>query len=306
MSGYVVSIGEALIDLIEDRSQGFLRPVPGGSVLNVAVGVARLGVSSEFLGSFGGDGFADMLRSFLKENNVGNLGSVDSELPTSLAVTTFAGADPSFAFYGTPPSYGLLRPEDLDKGVLQGASLIHTGSIGLLEDPMYRAAAAAFSIDGPVKTIDPNVRLSLIEDRGSFRASTERLFGMVDLVKLSSEDATALYPGSLGEIAARIAEFGPRAVIVTLGPDGALANFAGDEVRVEGRSVDAIDTTGAGDAFMAAVITEIVRCGFPTTVDDLRGMLEFAVEVSALTCCTSGGSTAIPTRAEVEAQVRAP
>ena len=73
-----------------------------------------------------------------------------------------------------------------------------------------------------------------------------------------------MYPGPLGEIAARIAEFGPRAVIVTLGPEGALANFAGDEVRVEGRSVDAIDTTGAGDAFMAAVITEIVRSGFPT------------------------------------------
>jgi fructokinase len=171
---------------------------------------------------------------------------------------------------------------------------------------MYRAAAAAFSIDGPVKTIDPNVRLSMIEDRGGFRASTERLFGMVDLVKLSSEDATAMYPGSLGEIAARIAQFGPRAVIVTLGPEGALANFAGDEVRVEGRSVDAIDTTGAGDAFMAAVITEIVRSGFPTTVDDWRGMLEFAVAVSAFTCCASGGSTAIPTRPEVEAQVQAP
>ena len=94
MSGYVVSIGEALIDLIEDRSQGVLRPVPGGSVLNVAVGVARLGVRSEFLGSFGGDGFADMLRSFLKQNQVGHLGRSTAICPH---------------LWRSPPSWALIR-----------------------------------------------------------------------------------------------------------------------------------------------------------------------------------------------------
>jgi fructokinase len=298
-AGYAVTIGEALIDLIEDREHATFRPVPGGSPLNVAVGIARLGADVEFVGSFGSDGFASLLRTFLKDNGVGIAGSIDCDVLTSLAVTTFDGVDPSFAFYGHPRSYGLLGSAALDSELLAGASVIHAGSIGLLEAPMYEAVTTAFNIEGAVRSLDPNVRLSMIGDLDGYRHSIETLFSIVDLVKLSMEDARVLYAETPIEAAQRIAGFGPRVVIVTLGREGVLELVDGTRIDVPGRSVNATDTTGAGDAFMAAVIAEIVRAGMPTDPDSWRDVLEFAVDVSAWTCCFPGGAIATPTRLEV-------
>ncbi len=298
-TGYAVAIGEALVDLIEDRDHTSLRPMPGGSPLNVAVGAARLGTQVEFFGSFGRDGFARRLREFLTANGVGINGSIECEVPTSLAVTTFDGAEPSFAFYGTPPSYGLLQTRHLDMSLLNSAMVVHAGSIGLLESPMYSAAMSAFSVEGPVRTLDPNVRLSMIDDLEAFRDSMETLFRMVDVVKLSIQDARALYQGRAGVVAEQIARFGPRVVIVTLGGGGLLATVDGSTLRIPGRIVDAIDTTGAGDACMAAVIAEIVRRGWPADTKAWEAVLKFAVDVSACTCCAPGGATAMPTRQDV-------
>ncbi len=298
--GYAVCIGEALVDLIETADHTSLSVVPGGSPLNVAVGVSRLGEPVEFLGSFGSDGFGARLRGFLDSNGVGIGGSIECDVPTSLAVTTFEGAEPSFAFYGTPTSYGLLQASDLDLSLLNGASVVHAGSIGLLEPSIYGAALSAFTISGPFRTLDPNVRLSMIPDMEEFRLAMETLFRTVDVVKLSIHDASALYEGTASEIAERIARLGPRAVIVTLGAAGLVALVEGSALLVPGRKVEATDTTGAGDACMASIIAELVKSGWPVDETAWEELLRFAVDVSAYTCCAPGGATAIPTRAEVD------
>jgi fructokinase len=295
---YAVVIGEALVDLIEAPDHT-LRPVPGGSPLNVAVGIARLGTAVEFLGSFGTDGFGKRLREFLVDNGVAIEGSVQSEVQTALAVTTFEGSEPSYSFYGQPRSYGRLRDSDLDTSVLHGSKVIHAGSIGLLEAPMYEAVEAAYATPGPLRTLDPNVRLSMIEDIDAFRTATERLFALVDLVKLSLEDSRALYDGSPADVAGDIARLGPRFVIMTRGAEGVLAWLDDSIVEIPGRAVAATDTTGAGDSFMAAVISEVVGRGVPADAAEWQEVLEFAIDVSALTCCSPGGATAIPTRNQV-------
>ncbi len=298
---YVVAIGEALIDMIEGRCDGepIYRPTPGGSPLNIAVGLARLGVPVEFVGSFADDALGRRLREFLADNGVGLEGSVEVEADTSLAVTTFEGPDPQFTFYGSPHSYGLLAPE-LPRALIKEAAVVHCGSISLLEEPVYRAALAAFSVEGPKKTVDPNVRRSLIVDLDAYRSSLERLFAMADLVKLSAYDAAVLYPGSPEETARRIRQLGAGGVVVTLGASGALGVLDDQMLRVGGREVEAVDTTGAGDAFMAALIAELLKG--PSSPSQWGTALEFAVDVSALTCCSPGGATAMPTREAIEAR----
>jgi sugar/nucleoside kinase (ribokinase family) len=295
-----VVIGEALIDLIGDREEGCYRAVPGGSPLNVAVGVARLGSDVEFIGSFGNDHFGLDLQSFLRGEGVGLAGSVVAECSSSLAVTSLEASEPSYTFYGTPASYGQLRPEAVPESMLESAAVIHAGSISLLEEPVYRLVTEAFATQRPVRTLDPNIRPSLIPEPSRFRDSLELLFRNVDLVKMSIEDATALYGAPVDQVLERVSGLGPGLVVVTVGGDGVCAWFQGEVLVVPGRTIEATDTTGAGDAFMAAIIAEIVRAGLPQNLDDCRAILRFAVDVSALTCLSPGGASAIPTRAEVD------
>jgi sugar/nucleoside kinase (ribokinase family) len=301
---YAAVIGEALIDLIEERDGRSFRPLPGGSPMNVAVGVARLGCQVEFIGSFGDDGFGRELRSFLRSNEVGLDGSVVREVQTSLAITTFDGPNPSYEFYGSPPSYGFLSIDDVDRSLVKRARVLHAGSIALLQPQVYEAVSGAFEAKtDSVRTLDPNVRGSLTSSVASYRQSLEQLFTRADVVKLSIEDATALYDEPVEMIVDRIASLGPSAVVVTKGPQGAFAVLDGVRCEIPGRKIDPIDTTGAGDAFMAAMIAELVRIGKPGTTEGWKEMLEFAASVSAATCLAKGGATAMPTHDEVASRL---
>ena len=161
MTGYGVVIGEALIDLLESSSGGELvyRPAVGGAPFNVAVGVARLGAPVHVLGSFGDDPFAARLLDFLDKSGVGTAGAVTVPgVATTLAVTTFQGHEPTFRFYGAPPSYGLLDAPDVDESLVAGAGLLYCGSMCLLAPPVLAAARRAWSVPGPVRVFDPNAR----------------------------------------------------------------------------------------------------------------------------------------------------
>ena len=143
--GYAVVLGEALVDLLDSECAGepVYRQAIGGGPLNVAVGVARLGGAVQFVGSVGDDPLASRIRGFLADRGVGLAGLVTVAAPTTLAVATFAGAEPEFRFYGEPPSYGLLGPDDLDGPLVEGASVRYCGSIALLCPPALAAARRA-------------------------------------------------------------------------------------------------------------------------------------------------------------------
>jgi len=114
--GYAVVLGESLVDLLESDVGGEMiyRQAVGGAPLNVSVGVARLGGEVQFAGTLGNDILGDRIAAFLRKVGVGINGLKRVPVPTTLAVTTFEGAEPTFTFYGEPPSYALLEPADLD------------------------------------------------------------------------------------------------------------------------------------------------------------------------------------------------
>lgn len=295
-------LGEALIDLLEIRAgdDPVYRPVVGGGPLNVAVGVAALGGRVEFVGSIGDDAFGRRILRLLHEAGVGHQAVRTVAAATTLAVTTFDGAEPEFHFYGEPRSYGLLRSEDLDLTAVCDAAAIYCGSIALLCEPTLAAARRVWAQAGGVRTFDPNVRPNLGVEMSVVREVAEEFSAGADLVKLSAADAAALYGVAPRLAAERLAELGAGAVVVTLGADGALVHHGGRFAVVAGARVEPVDATGAGDATMAALIAGILADGLPGDLAAWVRLTTDAMQVAALVCESPGGAMAMPTRDQVE------
>ncbi len=306
--GYAVVLGEALVDLLEGEADGDLiyRQAIGGGPLNVSVGVSRLGGDAEFVGTLGNDTLGDRIAAFLQQAAVGTRAVRRVAVPTTLAVTTFDGAEPTFHFYGEPPSYSLLSPDDLDAGLVADASVLYAGSIALLREPFLSAARAAWALPGPVRVIDPNVRPLLLPDAAAvagLRDRVEGFFATADLVKLSSADAGVLYEDfSPAAAAEHIRKIGARNVVVTCGSAGAYIAAADGASMLPAPAVEAIDATGAGDSVMGALIRRLLSDGVPVDFAGWQRNVRFALAVAALVCERPGGAVAMPTQDEVTAR----
>ncbi|MGI5214780.1 carbohydrate kinase family protein [Plantactinospora sp. CA-290183] len=305
--GYAVVLGEALVDLLDGECAGerVYRQAVGGAPLNVAVGAARLGATVEFVGSLGDDVLAGRIRELLTTSGVGQRAVLTTGAPTTLGVVTFAGAEPDFRFYGTPPSYGLLGPDDLDVPLIEGAAVLYAGSIALLCPPVLAATRRAWALATGRRVFDPNVRPRLLADaaaRVELREVVAEFAASADLVKLSTADAEVLYgDGSPEAAAGRLRDLGASTVVVTCGARGALvaAGTDGDPVSVPAPAVEAVDATGAGDSVMAALIADLLADGPPADLEGWRQRVGFAVRVAGLVCESRGGAVAMPTRADV-------
>ncbi|MGK5684408.1 carbohydrate kinase family protein [Actinoplanes sp. URMC 104] len=306
--GYAVVLGEALIDLQEAEHDGEVvyRQAIGGAPLNVAVGATRLGGQVHYVGSLSNDVLGDRISAFLTERGVGTDGVKRVSVPTTLAVTTFVGAEPTFTFYGEPPSYALLGPADLDRATVGGADVLYTGSICLLREPFRAAARAAWAVPGPLRVFDPNARPTLLPDGAAvthLRELSEEFFATADLVKLSAADAEVLYDGATPEQAAeRIRGLGAKAVVVTAGSRGAYVAADDGTAMLPAPKVDAIDATGAGDSVMGALVRRLLADGLPKDLDGWQRAVRFALNVAGLVCERRGGAVAMPTYEEVTAR----
>jgi len=306
--GYAVVLGEALVDLLEDHHDGELiyRQAIGGAPLNVSVGATRLGGDVRYVGSLSNDVLGDRLAAFLRSAGVGIGGVRRVGVPTTLAVTTFEGAEPTFTFYGEPPSYALLEPKDLDTAEIAAAGVLYAGSICLLREPFREAARTAWRTAGPLRVFDPNIRPTLLPDAAAVdgvRDLVEEFFATADLVKLSAADAAVLYDGAGPAAAAeRIRKLGARAVVVTCGAKGAWAAAADGAAMLPAPQVAAVDATGAGDSVMGALISRLLTGGFPDGLAGWQANVRFALAVAGLVCERHGGATAMPTNDELTAR----
>ncbi|WP_305786500.1 carbohydrate kinase family protein [Symbioplanes lichenis] len=306
--GYAVVLGEALVDLLETERDGELiyRQAIGGAPLNVAVGVTRLGGRVDYVGSLGNDTLGDRIAAFLRQTGVGTDSTIRVPVPTTLAVTTFEGAEPTFQFYGEPPSYSLVRPDDVAVDRVAGAAVVYAGSISLMREPFQAAAQAAWSVAGPIKVFDPNVRPKLLPDAAAvtaLRELVEGYFASADLVKLSSADAEVLWDGAGPEAAAqRILGLGAKAVVVTCGAKGAHVAVPAGATTLPAPSVNAIDATGAGDSVMAALVSRLLAGGVPEDLAGWQQYVTFALAVAGLVCERRGGAVAMPTPSELTAR----
>lgn len=308
----ITTIGEVLIDLTQTGVNGQNVPVfaanPGGAPANVAVAAARLGASAAFIGKVGRDGFGAYLTGVLTENGVDASGVRADETPTTMAVVTVApGGERSFRFVRGADA--LLTEDEVDTALIEGSKVLHFGSVSLTAEPARSAtlfAARHAREHGVLVSYDPNYREALWPDREEAVARMCAPLPLADVLKLSDEELPLLTgTDDPAEGTRRLADRGVSLVLLTLGGEGAFWRWQGKTGLVPGVATTVADTNGAGDTFLGAVLSRLVRRGEKPleglTVRELEDILAFANRAASKTCSRSGAIPAMPTLAELEA-----
>ncbi|KAG5403955.1 hypothetical protein IGI04_010074 [Brassica rapa subsp. trilocularis] len=312
----VVCFGEMLIDFVPTVGGVSLaeapafKKAPGGAPANVAVGVSRLGGSSAFVGKVGDDEFGRMLAEILRLNNVDNSGMrFDHEARTGLAFVTLRGdGEREFLFFRHPSADMRLLESELDKNLIQKAKIFHYGSISLIEEPCRSTQLAAMKIakaSGSLLSYDPNLRLPLWPSEEAARKEIMSIWNLADVIKISEEEITFLTGGDDpydDEVVLRKL-FHPnlKLLVVSEGPNGCRYYTQEFKGRVGGVKVKAVDTTGAGDAFVSGLLNSLASdLTLLTDEKKLREALLFANACGAITATERGAIPAMPTMDAVQ------
>jgi fructokinase len=311
----IVSLGELLVDMFPAElgrrmaEVTAFHPKPGGAPANVAVAAARLGADAAFIGKVGEDAFGHHLADVLKAQGVETRGMrFDANARTTMAFIAKPDENTAeFVFYRNPGADTLLRPDELDRTLLQQTRAFHFGSLSLTEEPSRSAtfeAAAVAGKAGALISFDVNYRPSLWDSRDQAVEQITAMIPHVNLLKVN-EDELALLTATqdLNAGSAKLLAQGPELVVVTLGPDGSYFRVAEAGERIPPFAVEAVDAVGCGDAFIASVLCRLVRDGHwrdQLSPDLLRQHLRYANAVGALTALTEGVIPALPTAAQVD------
>jgi len=300
----LVCCGECLVDMVPD-DRGCFCPHPGGAPANVAVGAARLGLSTAFVGKRGDDAFGEILQRYLEEGGVDTSGfSATREALTALAfIQHREGRVPEFRFYRSPGADELLRPQDFPARLLDGAKVFHFGSISLYSEPSAgatRAAADKVRAHGGLVSYDPNLRPALMETRPGALEAARSAIGRAHVLKASSEELVELsgHPAEERSLTF-LFDHGIRLAAITRGPDGATLATADARVDLPSEEVPVVDTTGAGDAFTAALLTGLLERDLgPEDLarldrDTLQALGHWANRVAALATTQTGATRGI-------------
>lgn len=308
----VLALGELLIDFVATERGGSLGDVstfvraPGGAPANVAVGVARLGVASGFIGKVGDDPFGHHLADVLRAEGV-DVSQVrfDGEARTALAFVSLSeSGERDFMFYRHPSADMRHRPDELDEAAIAAAEILHVGSISTIVEPAASATRQAIRVAqaaGTLVSYDPNLRLPLWPDAAAAERGIRALWGDADVIKVSDDELRFLT--GRDDLAAARSLWTPRlrALLVTRGEAGVSYLLSDAEGHVPGFAVEVADTTGAGDAFTAAVLAALIRS--PRLLEDapaLEAALRYANAFAALTTTRRGAIPAMPDPASVD------
>jgi fructokinase len=272
---HVVVVGESLVDVLV--SPDGTQEVPGGSCLNVAVGLSRLGARVSLVTSYGDDDPGRLIAQHLEGVDVRRVPG-----PTSRAVAELDEAGSATYRFEFGWDLGVVVPH------VPVSSHLHVGSLGSVVPPGSETVLQLVRGHQGTVSFDPNCRAGF----GS-PARVEELVAHADIVKLSDEDAQQLYPGrSIEDLARDWLARGPELVVVTRGPAGAEGwTFSAHEWVPSPAGSAVVDTVGAGDAFMAGLIHAWLRGGV------LRSVLVHAARIARLTCERAGAQP--PTLAEL-------
>lgn len=276
-SAQVWVAGEALIDLLPN---GELKlPVVGGGPANTAKALSNLGFATSFIGGISSDEYGKLIEDELSSYGVDLSGALRSELPTAIAeveLSESGSASYKFKLEGTATfAFGEWLPEGNPR-------VIHIGTLATIIEP---GASALFkwasSFSSPI-IFDPNIRNSVLADRGKYRKQFERWTKIASIVKLSEEELSWL-----GYTVDEILKLGPELVVLTRGSKGLSGFRAGNRVDVDGVAVEVVDTIGAGDTVGAVIAEGIINYG-ELKGEVLQLVLQRAAKAAAITCTRAG------------------
>lgn len=298
----VLVVGEALVDIVH-RADGSVDEKPGGSPANVAITLGRLGRRPRLLTHLGDDDRGRLVRAWLEASGVEVAGRAAARTSTATAVLDATGA----------ARYDFAIDWDVDAADAELPGAVHVGSIATTLAPGADAVLALVerARGRALVTFDPNIRPNLVADADDVRRRVRALIERADVVKASDEDVAWLHPGAdLEEVAPSWVASGPALVVVTAGADGAVAATAAGAARIPSAPVEVVDTVGAGDTFMGALIDGLLSAGATggaahaavAALEESRltSLLRRSADAAAVTVSRPGADP--PTRAELDAR----
>ena len=310
----VVALGELLIDLTQNglSAQGnpTLEANPGGAPCNVLALLTKLGHKTAFIGKVGKDGFGSQLQAALVETGISTEGlRWDETVHTTLAVVhTFADGDRDFSFYRNPGADMRLTTEDVNMELIRQANIFHFGTLSMTDEPVRAATYAAIAEAekaGILRSFDPNLRPPLW--RTLEEAKEQVLYGLAhcDILKISDNEIQWLtgledFDAGIRWIQERFPKI--RLILLSMGRDGSRA-YAGETMaQAGGFTVNAIETTGAGDTFFGGILHHVLKWGLRDyTREELTQMLTFANAAAAIVTTRKGALRVMPEEAEIQA-----
>jgi fructokinase len=290
-------IGESLMDVVRTREQE--RRYPGGSPMNVAFGLGRLGLETRLLTRIGRDSDGEVVRQHLRNADVEIVPSSFTTEPTSTAVADIQiDGEAAYTFdldWRLPPIGGLKL-----------ARWIHVGSIATFLAPGADSLEQLLSAVDKATTIsyDPNIRPSIIGEHSQAVARFERIARIATVVKMSDFDAEWLYPGMSDDfVIDKVLELGPKVVALTRGAAGARLATHNVSISVPAPEIIVADTIGAGDSFMSTLINGLLITGsHQLTAKRLERIAQMSATAGAITCTRVGAQP--PAVEELNAALR--
>ena len=303
----VVCLGELLIDFIPTVTGVDLgtaetfRKAAGGAPANVASGLARFGIPSAFMGKVGEDGFGRFLAGTLASAgvNVDALRFTDAARTALAFVSLRADGERDFLFYRNPSADMLFAPEDVDEAAIRGAKILHFGSISLISEPSRSGTLHAVALakrHGLRVSYDPNIRLPLWPDAEAARAGARLGLEQAEIVKIGEEEISFLTGISDPVAGARALWHEHLSIMaITRGAAGCIWLTKDQHGALPGFEVEAVDTTGAGDAFMAGFLAGLVGSPLQSlTPGAIEKICVFANAAGAVTTTSRGAIPSLP------------
>lgn len=295
MTAKFLIVGEALTDIVVD-ADGARREHPGGSPMNVAVALSRLGHEAHLLTRIGDDDRGAAIRAHLEESGVQLTAHSAVDAPTSTALARLdatGAATYEFDLLWDPDPAG--QPESVDA--------VHTSSIAAVLAPGAETVVEVLRARRPSATIsyDPNARPTLMGDPATVRPLIEANIALSDVVKASDEDVTWLYgTDDVEDVVSSWRDLGPALTVLTRGAEGAVAFSSTGRVQVAPVVVEAVDTVGAGDTFSAGILDaladkDLLGAGRREALtympnDDIAAVLRRASRLAAVTVSRAGAN----------------
>jgi fructokinase len=300
----VWSLGDAVVDLLPMKNMQY-QACAGGAPANVAVGIAQLGGEVGFLGRVGDDPFGHFLKRSFSELGVDcHRMEFDEKYKTSTVVVDLApNGERSFSFLVSPSADQFLTPQSLPEfkhDILHFCSL---GLVGELCRATIELAVEQVKQAGLV-SFDVNLRAQMWADKREMRDVITEYSRSADILKLSDDELfwlTETIQGEWQQALSKLADYRAELIVITCGAAGCLVIWNKERHSFGAYLVDSVDTTGAGDAFVAGLLQGIVERGVPTSHQSLRELISQASACGALATTNKGALAALPDRGQLDA-----
>jgi sugar/nucleoside kinase (ribokinase family) len=306
----IFALGDIIADFTPFPASESGNPVyecnPGGTIANMAVSTAQFGLKTILAGRVGNEDLGHFLKKVIASKGVDTSGVIfDENHFTTLTFVTLINGERNFIFsrrYAADINYQI---EDIDVNKLLSSKILHVSGMCFSDEPCR--SATFYAIDkvrrkGIIRTLDVNYRPALWQSEELFVKTLGEVINKIDIFKGSEEEVRLITGESaLDKAAEKIISWGPELVLVSCGPQGAYFYYRGKPGILNTYDTIRVDTTGAGDCFMGAILYKIIRRKNIENFshDELLDIIDFANAAGAVSISKRGGVNSMPTVDEV-------